>query len=651
MRLHKSNRTLIAGITTMSAVMVGGLVGFAALSDILTPASAEAATSTVISGGYNLSISTSGEVSMALNPTSGGSFVMSKETLNTKTNANGYSLYIGMQGPSNNLYLNDDTSSTPLSSMHSSYTYTNPGTITTNSWGYAIPQSSTMPINGGTLINDNLASGNGFSTGTYVDNSTSESDTKWASVPVKGSEQIIQNTNSANDSTGVDLNVFYGVKANSSQAIGAYKGTIVYTAIAKGSNTSIASVSPTSTEKMNGGEELTITISNNSTQYSSLTTKNITIGSDTCTVTGGGNTSGSLYLTCTAPAKTQSGFYDINVDLGTYGTYTIADGIEYTYKEPSFFEVEYMQDFTSKTCKTVKTPLASVKTVTSDDGSDYADDGTNATIVPSTKIKDKRDEQEYTIRKLADGNCWMTENLRYGINPDGTGHPWVAADADLTDNPNATKMADLTYNASSPNTGGRIKNGSSGMKTANGSYSAFYSSGDSYTEPYINIYNANTVATYDGKTKYGVQYNYCAATGGTVCNTDSMSEDATSSICPRGWKLPGMTDSATGSDATTDGSVKSYNNLANSYGYSNTSLGLTGMLSSPINLVRAGNARNGSLGYRSSSGRGYYWASTRYTSNTFAYHLYLYDNYGNYVYKVNDFRYDGCSVRCVSASS
>ena len=274
----------------------------------------------------------------------------------------------------------------------------------------------------------------------------------------------------------------------------------------------------------------------------------------------------------------------------------------------------------------------------------------NAAEHESVEVEDLRDGQRYTIFKAKDGNCWMGENLRYGVNPDGTGHPFVAADAALSNSGlNATKMLDLTYDATNPNTAGRIKDGASGMKTADNSVNAFYGyGGESNTEPYINIYQANDVADYDGQTKYGVLYNYCAVTGGTVCDTSAMSEDASGSVCPKGWKLPGMTGNPTGSGATTDGSVKTYNNLANSYGYGNTQAGMNGMFSSPINLLRSGHAYNGSLDFRSSIIRhGYYWSSTKYTYTSYAYNLYLSDD-SYYVFRHSDFRYYGYSARCVS---
>ena len=338
-------------IVSLSTLLLDA-TAYALVSPTISEAQAETNIS-VGTSGYTLSVasSTAGRVDMSVNPTASGAFTMTKETLTTKTNADGFSMYIGMSGDSNSLYINGDTSSTALPATNvGTASYTNPNTISTNSWGYAIPQSTTMPIEGGTLINNNLATGNGFDTGSYIENSNNESNTKWAPVPVKGSEQIIQSTNTANDTTGVDLNVFYATKVNSLQTAGTYQGTVVYTAVAKSNNALIASSAPSTTKKMAGGDTITITIGTN-TPYSNLTTKTITIdnedSSDICTITGGGNNQdGSLYLTCTTPAKSQSGYYNINIDLGNYGTYSIANGIEYVYKDKSSYRL-----FKSAYCK------------------------------------------------------------------------------------------------------------------------------------------------------------------------------------------------------------------------------------------------------------------------------------------------------------
>jgi uncharacterized protein (TIGR02145 family) len=162
------------------------------------------------------------------------------------------------------------------------------------------------------------------------------------------------------------------------------------------------------------------------------------------------------------------------------------------------------------------------------------------TLNETITLRDARDNQEYRMRKLADNNCWMVDNLRLELidgmqlTPDDTNVP-------------ETKTVALA-------SGGR----------ANGSN--FTSSGyltidntNKYSPNYIN-YNAwrqvkpddpnmsNTTkcrtddgSTYnvDSKTGCGYLYNFYTATASTTDNTKNINYyPAKDSICPSGWKLP-----------------------------------------------------------------------------------------------------------------
>ena len=57
------------------------------------------------------------------------------------------------------------------------------------------------------------------------------------------------------------------------------------------------------------------------------------------------------------------------------------------------FGIETMQEMTSAVCSSISTP-------------------SSATVdVPSAQLKDVRDGKYYWVSKLADGKCWMTQNL------------------------------------------------------------------------------------------------------------------------------------------------------------------------------------------------------------------------------------------------
>ena len=127
--------------------------------------------------------------------------------------------------------------------------------------------------------------------------------------------------------------------------------------------------------------------------------------------------------------------------------------------------------------------------------------------------------------------------------------------------------------------------------------------------------------------KNTINYNYCAATAGTIC-VDSTTESATYDICPAGWRLP------TGGDS---GEFKAlyaqYNSAA---------------------LMRAPTANGGAAfalaGYfynaapAGQGSDGLYWSSTRY-NDTNMYGLRL--GTSNVTPASSSRRYNGYAIRCV----
>ena len=115
---------------------------------------------------------------------------------------------------------------------------------------------------------------------------------------------------------------------------------------------------------------------------------------------------------------------------------------------------------------------------------------TLANVGDSVTLTDTRDGNTYTVKKLADGNCWMTENLRIA------GKTLTADDSDLP-------------------------------------------SGTTWTVPASSLsgfddFNQNDV--YVDST-YGGYYSFYAATAGWG-TTSVTSGSSPRSICPKGWRLP-----------------------------------------------------------------------------------------------------------------
>ena len=215
-------------------------------------------------------------------------------------------------------------------------------------------------------------------------------------------------------------------------------------------------------------------------------------------------------------------------------------------------------------------------------------------------VYDNRDNQTYTIQRLADGNCWMMTNLNLGATTLST---------DLTSS--NTNLSD-TVTASTFNAWNRATSGNS----------------SSYTAPKFSPLNgADTTAA----APYGTLYNYCAASARTIC-TDygSNSSDASYDLCPAGWRLP--TSNTGGEFATL---------------YANASYNTINKMRKSVANGGAAFALAGSFYYSTPSRQGtygYYWSSTR-SDSTKMYLLLL----GTSDVKPSD-HYDrdlGYSIRCI----
>ena len=138
--------------------------------------------------------------------------------------------------------------------------------------------------------------------------------------------------------------------------------------------------------------------------------------------------------------------------------------------------------------------------------------------MPQRTLTDSRDNKTYTIRKLADGNCWMTQNL---------------------------KLINKTISSSDSN----LPSGSTWTVPAS-STSGFSS---------YNTNNAYLDSTYGG------YYSFYTATAGW--GTDgATSGSSTKDICPKGWRLP------------TGGSSGEFQTLYNNYNSSALMQGVPGFV-------------------------------------------------------------------------
>ena len=208
-------------------------------------------------------------------------------------------------------------------------------------------------------------------------------------------------------------------------------------------------------------------------------------------------------------------------------------------------DIDTMQEMTAEICNNTPTPTSTNDTITyyliDTRGGGYDN---NDTIFNDGLGNQKT----YAVAKMADGNCWMQQNLNLTADNLSTG---VSA---MLTNANSNVAEDSTYQIPSSTDPSEITWPGSGTSEVN------------------LVYDQNT--TISGL-PYGALYTWYAATAGTGMDSLSTGEDAESSVCPKGWQLPTVAGGAA-IDSQSDlgkSDVKSYYNLIKAeYNVGNTSL-------------------------------------------------------------------------------
>ena len=278
-------------------------------------------------------------------------------------------------------------------------------------------------------------------------------------------------------------------------------------------------------------------------------------------------------------------------------------------------DIAYMQEMNTCVCSNTTTPLVSSST--------FDWNGTHrgdTSFVPRKKLIDSRDNKTYLVSKLADGNCWMSQNLKFDLVAN---EPFIASNNDGTTKtvtPNKTtqtttgiswSQTEDEWNSYSPHSGAAY----------------FPGGGQPGSEP------TGPGDEYDWE-KNGNYYNWYVATAGT--GTLSMGYgEAQSSICPSGWRLP-----------SNYGERSYYNLIQTTYNLQQyVESSYTRSISAPLNFIKSGmyHSWGGTLDIYN----GLYWTSNSYRSDT-AYIFYLspasyYINAYNY-----NTKYFGFAVRCVA---
>jgi uncharacterized protein (TIGR02145 family) len=169
----------------------------------------------------------------------------------------------------------------------------------------------------------------------------------------------------------------------------------------------------------------------------------------------------------------------------------------------------------------------------------------------SLTLTDTRNSQTYQVRKLADDNCWMVDNLKLELTD---GMVLTPADTAIA-NPTTVYFTRNTMSG-----GTRLP----GMPVGNNFTTSGYLSVDgtsSTTSPNLNNWRQVNPTNRGGShPEYGYLYNFYTATAGTGAQPLATNgTQATGSICPAGWRLPSATSTASGPG---NGTSRDYADLA-----------------------------------------------------------------------------------------
>ena len=293
---------------------------------------------------------------------------------------------------------------------------------------------------------------------------------------------------------------------------------------------------------------------------------------------------------------------EINVQYGIkvssdmpVGTY--AGELEYTLSDTGFpLSLRTMQDMTTEICDSVPTPEA-FKT----DGATIED------IVPTVMLPDARDNKLYRIAKLADGKCWMTQNLDLQKEDLLAG---VVLNDSNTDHP-ATSFTLPTSQISGNDSWGD-SSGQTDIETTH--VYDIAASGNTYK--YCIVMQYGSCIEYGDEipaAELGNLYNWYTATAGTGTQaTGSGGEnpyEATGSICPADWRLPNSSNNSEATDYSTLLSLYGITENPTSSTYISTDA--TAIYKAPLSLVPSGSYSGGLSGV---GGYGYLWSSLAYSS-------------------------------------
>lgn len=223
-----------------------------------------------------------------------------------------------------------------------------------------------------------------------------------------------------------------------------------------------------------------------------------------------------------------------SISNGTVTVNNVTDNTTCTVNAllPSLHTITYMQEMTPQICTNTTTPIGSLATAGNDDwdGSHYGD----SNYIPRKVLLDSRDNTKYLVAKLADGECWMTQNLALKLS---TSETLTSADTDLN-----TKDS-WTPNRNTENMNIYSSPYGTRQQTGNMDLSFYHTTTTGVRRYYLNG-DGGALAPTDTTDEYlwedpGIAYMFRAAsTGDYAYDSGGYNVHLYNSICPKGWSLP-----------------------------------------------------------------------------------------------------------------
>lgn len=547
---------------------------------------------TAAARGYFISLINERSVDIDITPTPSGTAEVALNEVNVLTNAPlGYKLYVssdqaadyGEGRPGNALYRGGNTEDALLSPTSGAVVADTDGVmmgataeLDSNAWGFNVVEPEADDASSGIVP------------------------AEFAAMPLSSSPQLIKKTSGPEtelDKTDSKLYVYYGAKVTPAKPAGTYSGRAVYTAVTDAARTEEASVTPSTTSNFAGGETVRV-ITSLFGVMDEVGEVSVMIGEDVCVSPVVDTDDDVVSVTCVLPEKPAlERSYDVTVSIPKYGKTYVAEG-GLTYKYVNLMEtISTMQAMTPAICSGTTTPAA------------FNEDGTINAGVPEAVLYDIRgtagtyitanpapiaESKGYIVRKMADGNCWMAENLYLPLT----------AGVGVEASKNNGSVFTFTPASCSGKNGACAMNGNTITNGTNWYYSSY--------------------AALAGLSKYG-----------------DKNKDIDGSICPAHWKLPY---SYNYQHEKSYGELFSVYNIPISTRTPSDAI-MEALDSAPFSFVRAGIARDRTIGWDME--RSHWWSSTLHaTDGQYTYDLDIAPYLLDATYEYNN--YDGLFVRCVA---